>query len=382
MIIVGLLNFNLYFAIIKIMKYSIHEISKYTRGYKNEDQRQEDLLTGIFIWSIEREKNLLIEIIKKAFFLNNSNSENIVSKINDADLDFELQFQLRGDEREIGRIDAKISSDNLVFLIENKVLSNSIKIDQVELYHRLAEKEQKNKEYFLLLTTPDNKKYIEKEIFQKLNGNYRSKTLWISWLEIYHICEELLKENEVIIHELMEGIKMQGLKPFSGFSTDLKTLKTTYKTLKKVQEFFDMLGYELEKNNINKSQNKIFTGLIDGWVRSTFYGDKLNKDETFYLVGLDLETEEMIITFGWENKNNNISNQLKKNTDFKELLRKKLKDIDDSLEIEDFNDSSTEYVGTSIKYKNPIILDKKIVQIVSEIILTLREEIVNKLKFD
>lgn len=305
--------------------YNIFEISRYSRSYKSEKQLQEDLITGILIWCIERNNKLLQNIIEKSIPATNNEKPNL----GNSDLECELQFSMRGDEIVEGRADANISADNCMLWIENKIVPNSIKIKQTENYHILNAKDDKddNKNSWLLLITPDDKKYIEEEIFNRLNEKHTARTLWINWLDVYDICKNMIKDGEdkTILNELIEALDMQGLKPFEGFSKEnIGKLREVYKELNKIYSFFNSLSSELEKHNIVVPGKNAKTVVDEdfGWISKAFYESKCGKD-LYYLIGFDLEENCLYIDFRWRgNKFKKIINNLNKNSpDFIKELR-------------------------------------------------------------
>lgn len=248
---------------------------------------------------MEREPNLISEIIDNSF------SEKDKPPAKDLKFEFDLQFTLRGDgtQEENGRPDIIATSDGQRILIENKIVKESITVKQVTKYHELADLELNNKSSWVLIITPDHQKTIEENIFNKLAPSYKKKTLFISWLKVYDLCKN---QDKNIVNELMEALKMQGIKPFDGFSKNIEHLSE----LQKIGDFFDLLKHKLEEKEIETSsksndtkftiadfqENLLCPYFSDGQIRKELQND------IFYAVNFNFDNNELGIEIRWQKK--------------------------------------------------------------------------------
>lgn len=348
--------------------HNIFEISKYSRSYKSEEQQlQEDLITGILVWCIERKNKLLQNIIEKSL----SKTEKPI--LSNSSLDCELQFSMRGEDRK-GRADAKITNDNCTIWIENKIVPKYIEIKQVENYHIINTNDDKddNKNSWLLVITPDDKKDIEERIFNKLNEKHLAKTLWINWLDIYDTCKNMIKDGEdkIILNELTEALEMQGIKPFEGFSEDIKRLKE----IEKIGKFFELIKSELQNHDIIKTSKSIAVNFEYPWMCNWFSETKF-KPNNIYMIWFDFEKDYLNMDFIHDNKI--INDFIKQNKNLIKELDDKIKAIDDKVEIKE--DKKQNIIRTSITFDS-ILSDKNLVKKVVDIILLFKENIVDKLE--
>ncbi len=184
--------------------YNIFEIAKYAK----KTDRQEDLVTGILVWCIERNKNLLCKIIEKS----TSPTNNEKPDLSNSSIKCKLQRLIIGEDKN-SKPDATIfANNNCTLLIENKIVQKDERLlGQVKDYHINANDD--NKDFWVLLITPDKKEYIDEEIFKKLDEKHLAKTLWIKWSDVCDICEKTENDfDKIILNELMMAIN-KGMPP-------------------------------------------------------------------------------------------------------------------------------------------------------------------------
>ena len=392
--------------------HTIFDISRYAKGHRSENQAQEDLITGILVWCMERETDLFSQILAESYSVKDKPTK-------DEEFEFDLQFTLRGDgtQEERGRVDVIATSDNQRILIENKIVPESITVEQVIKYHELADQEEDKRPCWVLIITPDHQRTIEERIFNKLNRNYRDKTLWLSWLEVYKLCKRdkypdsnlksthdnlisaefegtdpatqlggIPTKHKSVLIELTEALKMQGIKPFEGFSSDVEKLSE----LKHVGEFFNLLIHKLEEETIAPSRRNndakfSIENLEENFLYCIFSDGRVYKEvrkDIFYLMGFNFDSKQMVIDIRWNRRSQKITKLMEKflasSGDIKKinkLINEEFKDIK-ATDCETENEPNLIF-GVDIPFNN-LLSNQDLVKQTINLILIYRKSILEK----
>lgn len=223
---------------------NIYGLNKYVKNSK-EDSREENLLTGILSWALERNTELISEIITNAVGLEKrdevgqSLSNKLRGIILEDDISVEFQKFLKSTEK-AGVVDVGIYGDEFVILGESKVVPKELTSEQIQRYYLAALNIFPKKAVYIICITPDNHEHILR-IFNEIYEKYRDKFYWLSWRTIWEICDRMLeKEREnIALKEVKEAIIMAGLKPFGGFSKMFLEIMDNIHELELVYDFFE-----------------------------------------------------------------------------------------------------------------------------------------------
>ncbi|MCX9010622.1 MAG: PD-(D/E)XK nuclease family protein [Candidatus Methanoperedens sp.] len=168
----------------------LYSIAKKVRSAGDLTQN-ENLLTGIFVWVIERYPHLLSKIIEGCNFFGQSD------KFNKFSLEFEkndlqlycMDCPLDGSTK-FGRLDAVFKGENFALGIENKVVRigpNSLH-DQIDRYC-LSMKRNFSSKWLMLVITPDSEIDAQQEL-ESLGNTYPGQVCWISWQKIWTLIKD------------------------------------------------------------------------------------------------------------------------------------------------------------------------------------------------
>lgn len=222
---------------------NIFQISKYART-GDPDSLEENLLTAIFCWVIERDSVVLEEALSRC--------RGVVERHNRVILELEFPRTLSGDELEIdfqlrlrsgnesGIADFGIDDGSTMLIGESKVECDSIDLEQILGYYRMGTSMFHDREVFVLCLTPDNVDVATKTLGD-IPAEIRDRFFWISWEEIWKACDSLETTDiseEIVRREIMEGIEMAEMKPFRGFEDSVVEIARNIGKLDQIGEFF------------------------------------------------------------------------------------------------------------------------------------------------
>ncbi len=187
--------------------------------------QNENLLTGIFVWVMERYPHLWSRIIEKSTIFGHA------GQIDSLSLEFEkndlqlycMDCSLDGSKK---RPDAVFEGENVAIGIENKVVEigkpNSLQHDQIKSYCQSMKRIFPSK-WLILVITPDSEIHAMQEL-DSFRNIFPGKVCWVSWQKIWEISNDIIdshnidESKELILRELKEAIEMANLKPFNGFA--------------------------------------------------------------------------------------------------------------------------------------------------------------------
>ncbi|MHA2263809.1 MAG: hypothetical protein ACXAEN_15545 [Candidatus Thorarchaeota archaeon] len=278
---------------------NIYEVSKYVKSGKPEST-EENLLTSILCWAMERDTNILREILGLCRGVDETkNGDRFTlefSKIiaeEDLAIDFQMTL-LSGTE--YGIPDFGIDDGKLFLIGEAKVVSEAIDLEQVLDYYKLGREKFHDHDVYVLLITPDLDDYAF-QMLKQVPMDRRSHFFWISWQEIWSICVKELEEGaarKIVRNEVKEGIEMAGAKPFEGFDDEVIDAIENMGKLTMLTEFFNAIeriltksgGLELERHGVIRYQTEGRTAFRRLW--NSFW-DKKWKKRSIYTTYLSVD---------------------------------------------------------------------------------------------
>lgn len=257
----------------------LYEIAKKARSGE-EGAQNENLLTGIFVWVIERCPQFLSKILKQSKFFGQSDKFNkLMSEFEKNDLQLDSMDSSLDGSAEFGRLDAVFKGKTVTLGLENKVVPiakrkpNDLH-DQIERYCQAMEKTELSSNWLILVITPDSESDANKELglFSK---TFSDKVCWISWQKVWDISKDvnespnISRDKKLVLGELKGGIELANLKQFNGFSPQAITAMENLSFLDEIDEFLisvenlmkDEIG--MNKVRISREGNRYFA--LDIW---------------------------------------------------------------------------------------------------------------------
>lgn len=222
---------------------NIYEVSKYVKS-EDPESTEENLVTGILCWALERDVNILKEILRLCRGHAREDGKGTLTlcfpeAMTEDHLDIDFQMTLLSGT-EYGIPDFGIDDGETFLIGEAKVVTEAIGIDQILGYYGMGKNKFDNRNIFVLLITPDKNEYVA-QMLKQIPPQQRNRFFWIPWEEIWRICKRERGENvmeDMVRKEVKEGIEMAGLKPFEGFDDDVIEMARNMKKLEQMTEFF------------------------------------------------------------------------------------------------------------------------------------------------
>lgn len=371
------------------MEYLYYIAKKVKSG--EEGAQNENLLTGIFVWVIERYPLLMSKILENSILFGEAD------QINNFSLEFrnsEIQFDcmdcpLNG-MLKFGRLDAIFKGENIVLGLENKVVTinepNSL-YNQVEKYCK-AMKRNFSSKWLMLVITPDSEMDANKEL-SSFRTIFPGRVCWISWQKIWHISKEIVDSHDepqkLIINELKGAIELAKLKPFNGFTEQAISVMENLHFLDEIPEFLHSIKnimendekiYLIEKGTHRERDGHEYTSSIwpeyiekdtDGAI---YYGPWFRFDEIKFSVYVELRDWAAEAHQHWKEKNLDYWNENKS------VLEKKW--IEQGVTLEYNASNNGYYTGyyLTISIKHHFLKGTKLAEFVRNGVISLRDNMI------
>lgn len=223
----------------------------------DEGARNENLLTGIFVWVIERYPRFLTKILEQSIFFGQTGQNK------NSLLEIENNLQLYGTNcplnglTKLGYFDAIFKGEEVALGLENKVVEigapNSLSHEQIERYCKALNNNFSAK-WLMLVITPDLEVNAKKEL-DSFGENFPGHVCWISWQKIWDFSKNIIDSNNIedskklVINELMGAIELAKLKPFKGFTEQAISVMEKLTYLDEISEFLDSVKDLMENNS-------------------------------------------------------------------------------------------------------------------------------------
>lgn len=226
---------------------NIFQLSKYART-GDPDSLEENLLTAIFCWVIERDPTILEEVLRRCRGVIERDGRNVLGSefprtLSGEDPEIDFQLPLRsGTKYRIA--DFGIDDGSMMLIGESKADYDSIDLKQIRDEHMLGTSMFEEREVYVLVVTPDSIDVATKALGD-IPAGIRERFFWISWEEIWKACNspdvaEAFGKN--VRREMKEGIELAGLKPFRGFEDSTLEMIRGIRKLDQIGEFFTWVG--------------------------------------------------------------------------------------------------------------------------------------------
>lgn len=244
----------------------LYEIAKKVRSGE-EGAKNENLLTGIFVWVIERYPQFLSNLLNQSTFFGQLDTFNkIISDFEKDDLQLDSMDSSLDGLAEFGRLDAVFKGKNVTLGLENKVvpiakLKPKNLHDQIERYCQAMEKTERSLKWLILVITPDSESDANKEL-GPFSKTFSDKVCWISWQKVWDISKHVIespisRDKKLVLGELKGGLELANLKQFNGFSPQAITAMENLSFLDDEIEEFLISVENLMKDEIGMNKVRI-----------------------------------------------------------------------------------------------------------------------------
>ncbi len=359
----------------------------------DEGARNENLLTGIFVWVIERYPRFLTKILEQSiFFGQTGQNKNILLEIVNNDLElYGMNCPLNGLTK-FGNLDAIFKGGEITLGLENKVVQigepNSLH-EQIERYCKALNNNFSAK-WLMLVITPDLEINAKKEL-DSFGEIFPGHVCWISWQEIWDLSKNIIDSNNIeeskklVLNELVGAIELANLKPFNGFTKQAISVMEKLTYLDEISEFLysvnDLIENDSKIGMVKLATHRLqegheYTASIwpayiekdsDGAI---YYGPWFRLDEKKFSVYVEFEDWATKAHHRWREKN------FSRWEAIKSKVEKKWSVHEVSLECE------MDGYYLTVPIKHDFLKSRKLLDFVKDGVISLRDDIIKPMKLE